>query len=142
MKVPDDEKWLIYFCHETHLLGLLFIDRAIVYLNNASQISLIFTSFFSSHFCLRYKKLPASPLLSVFYLGVTSRMLDLRGILDYVWLKSDLTKDCSYKWAVHLFCERISWFWYYFFTRLWTKSTTVLASGGWCLQWDLLEKEN
>ena len=142
MKVPDDEKWLIYFCHETHLLGLLFIDRAIVYLNNASQISLIFTSFFSSHFCLRYKKLSASPLLSVFYLGVTSRMLDLRGILDYVWLKSDLTKDCLYKWAVHLFCERISWFWYYFFTRLWTKSTTVLASGGWCLQWDLLEKEN
>lgn len=108
MKVPDDEKWLIYFCHETHLLGLLFIDRAIVYLNNASQISLIFTSFFSSHFCLRYKKLSASPLLSVFYLGVTSRMLDLRGILDYVWLKSDLTKDCLYKWAVHLFCERIS----------------------------------
>ena len=46
MKVPDDEKWLIYFCHETHLLGLLFINRAIVYLNNVSQISLIFTSFF------------------------------------------------------------------------------------------------
>lgn len=68
MKVPDDEKWLIYFCHETHLLGVLFIDRAIVYLNNVSQISLIFTSF-SHHFCLHDKKLPAFLLSSVFYLG-------------------------------------------------------------------------
>lgn len=44
MKVPDCEKWLIYFCHETHLLNPPFLLMVIVCLNSVSQISLIFTS--------------------------------------------------------------------------------------------------
>lgn len=68
MKVPDDEKWLIYFCHETHLLGLLFIDRAIVYLNNVSQISLIFTSFFS-HFASLQEAISFSIIFCILFWG-------------------------------------------------------------------------
>lgn len=86
MKVPDDEKWLIYFCHETHLLGLLPIDRAIVYLHDVSEISLIFPSFFQN-FCLHYKETSAFLSSSVLYLGVTRRVLEIRIISDYVWLK-------------------------------------------------------
>lgn len=68
MKVPDDEKWLIYFCHETHLLGLLFIDRAIVYLNNVSQISLIFTSFFG-HFASLQEAISFSIIFCILFWG-------------------------------------------------------------------------
>lgn len=112
MKVPDDEKWLIYFCHETHLLGFLFINRAIVCFNSVSQIALVFTSF-SNHFCLHYKKLSAFLLSSVFYLGVTKRILHLRTTSDYICLKSGLTKNCYDKWDSHLFWVRISSFWYF-----------------------------
>lgn len=112
MKVPNDEKWLIYFCHETHLLGFLFINRAIVYFNRVSQVALIFTSF-SNHFYLHYKKLSAFLLSSAFYLGVTKRILHLRTIPDYIWLKSGLMRNCYDKWGAHLFWVRISSFWYF-----------------------------
>lgn len=83
MKVPDNEKWLIYFCHETYLLGFLFIDRAIVYLNNVSQIALSFTSFFQS-LLPSLQELLAFLASSVFYFGVRNKMLELRTIPDYI----------------------------------------------------------
>lgn len=93
MNVPDDEKWLIYFCHETHLLGVLFIDRAIVYLNNVSQISLIFTSFFSQSLLPSLQEAISISIVFCIPFRVTRQMLDLRTISDYVCLKSGLTKD-------------------------------------------------
>ena len=69
-------------------------------------------------------------------------MLDLRGTFDYVWLKSDLTKIVRTNGPYIYFVRELVDVDFFFFACFWTKPTTLLASGGWCLQWDLLEKEN
>ena len=69
-------------------------------------------------------------------------MLDLRGTFDYVWLKSDLTKIVRTNGPYIYFVRELVDFDIFLFTCFWTKPITLLASGGWCLQWDLLEKEN